>query len=59
MILGPRHKLDPVGHPDKAASGVREVVDAGATSVSLRFVHDSLQHYLEQLDAMRGVIAAL
>jgi hypothetical protein len=59
VILGPRHKLDPVGNPDEAAVGVREVLDAGATSLSLRFVHDSLQHYLEQLDAMRGVIAAL
>ena len=59
VILGPRHKLDPVGSPDEAAAGVREVFDAGATSVSLRFVHDSLLHYLEQLDAMRGVVAAL
>jgi len=59
VILGPRHKLDPVGNPDQAAADVREVLDAGATGVSLRFVHDSLLHYLEQLDAMRGVIAAL
>jgi hypothetical protein len=31
--------------------------DAGVTTVSMRFVHQSLAHYLEQLEAMRGVIA--
>jgi hypothetical protein len=30
---------------------------AGVTAVSLRFVHQSLAHYLEQLEAMRDVIA--
>ncbi len=48
--------LDPVGD----AAGARAVLDAvraaGATSLNLRFVHHSLDHYCEQLDAMRPIL---
>jgi probable F420-dependent oxidoreductase len=59
IVLGPRRHLDPMALPDEAADAVRELTDAGVTTVSLRFVHESLSHYMEQLEAMRGVIAAL
>lgn len=36
---------------------VKENGDAGITTVPLRFVHHSLAHYLEQLEAMRNLIA--
>lgn len=59
VVLGPRRHLDPSAAPAEAAAAVRELVDAGVTTISLRFVHQSLAHYLEQLEAMRGVIATL
>jgi probable F420-dependent oxidoreductase len=52
-------KLDPVGEPDRAFAMARELRDAGATALSLRFVHDSIQHYCDQLEAMVGLAARL
>lgn len=57
VVLGPRRRLDPAGAPDEAAQALAELHDAGVTTVSLRFAHQSLAHYLEQLEAMRDVIA--
>jgi probable F420-dependent oxidoreductase len=59
VILIPPRVLDPAGQPDETGDAVRVLTDAGATAVSLRFVHRSLAHYLEQLEAMRTVIATL
>ncbi|OAA27358.1 putative F420-dependent oxidoreductase, Rv2161c family [Frankia sp. EI5c] len=59
VILGPARPIDPLGEPDEARLVVRALLDAGATGVSLRFVHRSLAHYLEQLEAMRSVIVTL
>jgi len=36
---------------------VREYAAMGATGLSLRFRHRSRAHYLEQLEAMAGVVA--
>ena len=44
--------VDPLGRPDHTASTVSELGKVGATMLTLRFVHDSLSHYLEQLEAM-------
>lgn len=57
VVLGPRRRLDPAGAPHEAAEAMAELRGAGATTVSLRFVHQSLAHYLEQLEAMCDVIA--
>jgi probable F420-dependent oxidoreductase len=57
VMLGTRRAVDPQGAPDEAAERVAEVRAAGATTVSLWFVHHSLDHYLEQLEAMVGVVA--
>jgi probable F420-dependent oxidoreductase len=57
VVLGPRRRLDPIGAPDEAAQALAELRVAGVTDVSLRFTHQSLAHYLEQLEAMRDVIA--
>jgi probable F420-dependent oxidoreductase len=45
-------KLDPIGDPDRALTTAQELRDAGATALSLRFVHDSVQQYCDQLEAM-------
>jgi probable F420-dependent oxidoreductase len=59
IVLGTRRAVDPHGAPDEAAERVAEARAAGATKVSLWFVHRSLDHYLEQLEAMAGVVAQL
>jgi probable F420-dependent oxidoreductase len=59
VILGTRRAVDPLGAPDEAAERVAEVRDAGATKASLWFVHRSLDHYLEQLEAMIDVVAGM
>lgn len=57
VVLGPRRRLDPIAAPGEAEAVLTELRDAGVTTVLMRFVHQSLAHYLEQLEAMRGVIA--
>ena len=37
---------------DVERSAARELCDSGATYLSLRFRQDSLEHYLDQLEAM-------
>ena len=49
-------RLDPLDDPD----GVRSVVDAaaaaGATDLNVRFVHHSIDHYCEQMAALRELV---
>jgi probable F420-dependent oxidoreductase len=52
LVLAPEPPLDPSGDPDAAAETVRAYEAAGATKLNLRFRHESLQHYLDQLEAM-------
>lgn len=44
--------LDPAGKPEATQEILRELADGGTTTLSARFVHHSLQHYLEQLHAL-------
>jgi probable F420-dependent oxidoreductase len=44
--------LDPLGAPESTAAEVRRFQKAGVTTLSLRFDHDSIEHYIEQLEAM-------
>jgi probable F420-dependent oxidoreductase len=55
VVLGTRRAVDPLGAPDEAAERVAECRDAGATKVSLWFVHQSIDHYLDQLEAMAAL----
>jgi probable F420-dependent oxidoreductase len=57
VVLGTR--VDPLGAPGAAAAAAEELRRAGATALSLRFVHESRQQYTEQLEAMREVAARL
>jgi probable F420-dependent oxidoreductase len=52
VILRNGRPLDPVGDPDDTQRTVDRLVGAGATGLQLWFAHDSLDHYLEQLEAM-------
>jgi probable F420-dependent oxidoreductase len=56
VVLQNQRPVDPVDAPDVAAGVVDDLRAAGATMLSLRFVHHSLEHYLEQLEAMVAVV---
>ncbi|MGQ0831989.1 MAG: LLM class F420-dependent oxidoreductase [Microthrixaceae bacterium] len=59
VVLQNLRPLDPLGAPEEAAATVASLRDAGATMLSLRLVHHSLEHYLEQLEAMVAVTARM
>jgi probable F420-dependent oxidoreductase len=59
VVLAHRDPLDPLRHRDATAAAVEELRESGVTSVSLRFAHRSLAHYLEQLEAMADLIPGL
>jgi alkanesulfonate monooxygenase SsuD/methylene tetrahydromethanopterin reductase-like flavin-dependent oxidoreductase (luciferase family) len=56
VILQNGRPADPVDDPDGTRRMVERLVTAGATALQLRFVHHSLLHYLEQLEAMAQLI---
>ena len=56
LVLAPEPPLDPVGDPGHAGEVVRAYGALGATGLTLRFRHRSRDHYVEQLEAMVGVV---
>lgn len=48
--------LDPLGEPAAAVEAVAELARVGATTVEARFVHHSVQHYLEQMAALADLV---
>ena len=44
--------LDPVKEPDATRETLAAMAAAGTTIVSARFIHHSLEHYLEQIHAL-------
>jgi probable F420-dependent oxidoreductase len=59
VILISKAPLDPAAAPDDTVAIVRELEEAGATMMSVRFIHHSLDHYLEQLEAMAELMREL
>ena len=59
IVLAPEPPLDPAGDRDSTATTLRRYRDIGATGLSLRFRHDSRAHYIEQLEAMGELSAAV
>lgn len=59
VVLQNLRPIDPVAAPAAAADSARALQLAGATMLSLRFVHHSVEHYIEQLEAMVAVVAEL
>lgn len=52
VVLGPPRPLDPMGDPEGTRQILADMEAAGATAVHAGFVHHSVDHYLEQLEAM-------
>ncbi len=52
-------RIDPLRAPQDTARTVRELRQAGADRLMVRFVHYSLEQYLEQLEAMTEVVSSL
>ena len=45
--------LDPVGEPEATGKRCETLAAGGTTTLSARFVHHSLEHYLEQISRAR------
>ncbi|MEY2419063.1 MAG: hypothetical protein QOG90_1743 [Actinomycetota bacterium] len=56
VVLQTDVPVDPSASPDEARAAAQRLVDAGATTLSLRFVHHSVEHYIEQLEAMAHLV---
>jgi hypothetical protein len=52
VVLPAEKPLDPVGDPEATQETLDKMEAAGTTTVFAYFVHDSLEHYLEQLHAL-------
>lgn len=52
VVLAADRPLDPVDNPGATREALRAMAAAGTTTVSARFVHHSLAHYLEQIHAL-------
>jgi probable F420-dependent oxidoreductase len=52
VVLPPPARLDPINEPDRTREVLAETAAHGATIVSTSFAHNSLQHYLENLQAL-------
>ena len=57
VVLGPGRPLDPSGEPDVTGTVVAKLVAAGATIVQPRLVHHSVDHHIEQLEALAAIAA--
>jgi probable F420-dependent oxidoreductase len=52
VVMPAEKPLDPVGQPDETRDVLQALAAGGTTTLSARFVHHSLEHYLEQLHAL-------
>jgi probable F420-dependent oxidoreductase len=52
VVLPPPAPLDPINEPQRTCDILAETAAHGATIVSATFAHTSLQHYLENLQAL-------
>lgn len=59
VVLPPAGPLDPGGDPSAAEEVLGTMAAAGTTVLSARFVHHSLQHYVEQLEALAACRARM
>ncbi len=56
VIIQATPPLDPLGAPDDTRTRVDRLREAGVTGLALRFAHHSVDHYCEQLAAMRQIV---
>lgn len=52
VVLPPAKPLDPLGDPQATRETLDTMAAAGTTTVFAYFIHDSLDHYLDQLHAL-------
>jgi probable F420-dependent oxidoreductase len=52
IVMPAGRPLDPVGEPEATREILAELTAGGTTTLSARFVHRSLAHYLEQIHAL-------
>jgi len=52
VVMPAEKPLDPVGEPEATREILRTLAAGGTTTLSARFVHHSLAHYLEQIHAL-------
>jgi probable F420-dependent oxidoreductase len=57
VVLGPEQAFDPIAEPQAAADALGALAAVGTTIASARFIHHSLEHHLEQLEALASVHA--
>jgi probable F420-dependent oxidoreductase len=55
VVVQPADPLDPLREPDRVRAVLAEHEDAGGTVFRVAVVHDSLEHYLDQLRAFAEV----
>lgn len=56
VILPPIRPLDPAADPHATRQQLDELAAAGATGIHAGFVHHSLDHYLQQLEALTRLV---
>jgi probable F420-dependent oxidoreductase len=52
VVLPADSPLDPVGNPESTVETLATMAAGGTTTLSARFIHHSLVHYLEQIHAL-------
>jgi probable F420-dependent oxidoreductase len=52
VVMPADHQLDPMGEPGATNETLETMAAGGTTTLSARFVHHSLEHYLEQIHAL-------
>ena len=55
VVYGPDEPLDPIAAPEATAEALGGLAQAGVTIGSASLIHRSLEHYLEQLEALQDV----
>jgi probable F420-dependent oxidoreductase len=53
--LPPSARLDPIGEPGRTQEVLADTAAAGATTIAVRFAGDSLEEYLERIEALATV----
>jgi len=59
LVLPPVRRLDPIKDPGRTQEILHETASAGATIVSVATSQESLEEYLEFIDALAGVRASM
>jgi probable F420-dependent oxidoreductase len=57
LVLQNEHPFDPGAEPDRVRDAAARLAEAGATTLNVRVVHHSLDHYLQQLAAMQELVS--